>query len=144
MAIRKRLTLARLGIGTVTFFNLQCAVAFLLSPQRYAPGFEVSGVPGSAFISALGILFCMWNIPYIFALLHPLRNRVSLIESILMQTTGLVGETLLLLNIPFSHPILRQSTLRFIIFDAGGLILLCGAFVLLPNIPKSTPSQGRA
>jgi len=66
----------------------------------------------------------MWQVPYVFALIHPLSNHRSLIEAVLMQAIGLVGETLLLRSIPAAHTVLRASVLRYVIFDAGGLLLL--------------------
>ena len=138
-AARRTLTLARILIGTVTFFNLQCAVAFLVSPASYAPAFEVSGVPGASLVSALGILFLMWNVPYLFALVHPVRQRTSLIQAVIMQTIGLVGESILYLNTPAVHALLRQTALRFILFDGAGLLLLTGALWLTR---KSKESQG--
>lgn len=136
MKAKHALLIARILIAIVTFFNLQCAAVFLISPARYAPAFEVSGIPGSSFISALGILFIMWNVPYIFALTHPVKHRTSLIQAVIMQAIGLVGETILYLNTPAIHSILRQSTLRFIIFDGGGLLFLLAAFLITHNSAK--------
>ena len=118
------LWLPRLPVGAVLLINLQCAIAFLLWPEQYAPAYELSGVVGAAMIRALGILFLMWNVPYAFAFAHPQRYATSLVEAILMQSIGLGGESLLLLGLPAGHPVLAASTLRFILFDAGGLILL--------------------
>jgi hypothetical protein len=131
MASGPKLWIPRILIGVVTFFNLQCALAFILSPARYAPSFEVSGVPGTSLVSALGILFLMWNIPYLFALYHPHRHRTSLTQAVLMQATGLVGETILLIDTPATHMLLRQTALRFILFDASGLLLLSAAWLLI-------------
>ena len=136
-AARRTLTLARILIGTVTFFNLQCAVAFLVSPASYAPAFEVSGVPGASLVSALGILFLMWNVPYLFALYHPVRQRTSLIQAVIMQAIGLVGESILYFNTPAVHALLRQTALRFILFDGVGLVLLMGALWLTRKAKES-------
>jgi hypothetical protein len=48
MRKRQRVTnwFARLAIGFVFVVNLNCALAFILTPERYAPGFEISGVAG--------------------------------------------------------------------------------------------------
>ncbi len=138
MKTTRALILARILIGIVTFFNLQCAAVFLISPARYAPAFEVSGVPGSSFVSALGILFLMWNVPYLFALSHPVTHRTSLIQAVIMQAIGLVGETILYLNTPAVYATLRQSTLRFIMFDGVGLLFLLSAFLIIRRIGKLT------
>lgn len=119
-----RLWLARIFIGLVTFFNLQAAFLFLFSPQTYAPGFELSGAAGSAMVQGMGLLFAMWNVPYVFALLDPIRNRRSLLEAVIMQAIGVVGESALLWTMPGAHPLIHASVLRFIVFDGSGLVLL--------------------
>ena len=67
---------ARLLIGIVFLWNVQCGMVFLLWPERYAPGFELTGAPGAAAVRGLGVLFLMWNVPYAVALWNPLRYRV--------------------------------------------------------------------
>jgi hypothetical protein len=118
------LWLARLSIGLVTLLNLQCALVFILWPQSYAPGFELSGVSGAGMLRGMGILFVMWNVPYLVALWHPAHHRLSLYEAMTMQAVGVVGESLILFTLPVGHPILGASLARFIFFDGGGLILL--------------------
>ena len=125
MLTEKRKTgLARLLIGLVFFFNVQCAIAFLAAPQLYAASFELSGSPGEGMLRGLGLLFLMWNVPYAVALWHPARQRTSLYEAIAMQAIGVVGESLLLLTFPAGHAAIRASVGRFILFDGGGLALL--------------------
>jgi len=128
---------ARVLIGLVTFFNLQCAFYFLFRPADYAPGFELSGVPGSSIIQGMGLLFLMWNIPYLFALINPLKYKVSLIEAVIMQTVGVFGETVLLLVLKGEHPLIKASVLRFIIFDGAGLVLLLLALFLILRFKRT-------
>jgi hypothetical protein len=125
-----RLWIARLLIAIVVAWNLQCALVFLLKPDAFAPAFELTGVPGVAAIRGTAVLFVMWNIPYLVAFWHPRRNRVSLWESLVMQLLGLVGESAILFLLPLGYAALRASILRFIAFDAAGLILLVFAFWL--------------
>jgi len=122
--------LARMLIGLVTFLNLQCAVIFLLFPDSYSSGFELAGIPGEVQVRGLGILFIMWNIPYIVALADPIRFRVSLYEAIVMQAVGLIGETSLLITLPPGHTALQFTAHRFIGFDGAGLGLLILAAIL--------------
>ena len=124
-----RLWVARLMIAIVVAWNLQCALVFLLTPGVFAPGFELAGIPGDAAIRGFAVLFVMWNVPYLVALWHPRRNRVSLWEALVMQFVGVIGESLILFSIPVGHPILHASILRFIAFDAAGVLLLIGAVV---------------
>jgi hypothetical protein len=123
-----RCLIGRFLIGLVVFFNLECAFTFLIHPEQYTAAYELIGIPGEASIRGFAILFCMWNIPYLFALRHPIQYHISLWESILMQFTGLIGESWLLTQIPLQHNLLRGSIYRFILFDGAGLILLiCAA-----------------
>jgi hypothetical protein len=125
-----RLWLARLLIAVVVAWNLQCALVFLLNPGAFAPGFELIGIPGEAAVRGFAVLFVMWNVPYLVALWNPLRHRLSLWEALAMQTIGVVGESLILASIPVEHSILRGSLLRFIIFDAAGIVCLMGAVII--------------
>jgi hypothetical protein len=72
----------------------------------------------------MGILFLMWNVPYALAAWHPRRHRTSLLEALIMQAIGLLGETALLLLLPPGHEPLRATAMRFIFFDGFGLLLL--------------------
>jgi len=136
-----RLLLPRLLILLVLAMNLQCALAYIFNPLPYVAPFELSGEPGRAAVVGIGILFVMWQVPYVFALVHPERNRRSLLEAILMQAIGLVGESLLLRSMPLAHTALRASILRFIIFDAGGLLLLLTAAAFTFRMKKTTPGE---
>lgn len=120
----------RLPIFLVLFFNIQCAVMFLLSPQRYAPSFELSGQTGTIVIQAMAILFIMWNVPYVLALVHPLNHLTSLVEAFVMQFIGGLGETLLYFSIDPGAEQVRSSIARFMLFDWGGLFLLLAALLL--------------
>ncbi len=128
MKSKLRLWIARGFIAIVVFFNLDAAFSFMLHPGLYAPGFELTGVPGNAMIQGLGLLFLMWNVPYMIALLNPKRHFTSLIEAVVMQAIGVAGETMILLLMESGHPYIEASTLRFIVFDGGGLIFLLIAF----------------
>ena len=126
LSVSQKTWLARLLIGLVFFFNVQCAIAFLAAPQLYAASFELNGPPGEGMLRGLGLLFLMWNVPYAVALWNPARQRTSLYEAIVMQAIGVIGETLLLATFPAGagHAAIGASVGRFIIFDGSGLILL--------------------
>jgi hypothetical protein len=121
--MHRRKWLGRVLIGTVLFINVQCALLFLLQPRVYVPGFGLEGGMGIVYVRGIGLLFLMWNVPYFVAVLDPMKYRVSLYEATIMQTIGLVGETLLL-SLPVGHQALQNSVRRFILFDAVGLVLL--------------------
>jgi len=121
----------RLPIAAVLSWNLQCALCFLISAERYAPAFELEGVVGAAMVRSLGLLFIMWNVPYAVALIHPWRHRTSLIEALIMQTIGLLGELWLLWRMPPGHEDLRSTVWRFVVFDGAGVPLLILALWLV-------------
>jgi hypothetical protein len=114
-------------IGLVILWNLQAAVVFLLWPERYASAFELQGLTGEAVLRGMGVLFVMWNIPYLVALWHPVRNRISLFEALAMQTIGLAGETLIFMTLPANQVPLGALLARFLVFDGMGLLLLLAA-----------------
>jgi hypothetical protein len=129
--LNKRIWLTRFLIALVTTWNLQAALVFILWPERFAPGFELTGVPGAAAVRGTGILFLMWNVPYLVALWHPRKYHLALGLALAMQFIGLVGESLILVTLPKGHALLHRSITRFIAFDASGLALLAVAFWLL-------------
>ena len=125
VAVKKldmRLWIARLLIAVVVVWNLECALVFFLNPGAYAPGFELTGIPGEAAVKGFAVLFVMWNIPYLVALWQPWRHRLSLWEALVMQSVGVIGESLILVSIPLDHSTLHVSLLRFTIFDAVGVL----------------------
>jgi hypothetical protein len=139
--ISNRLLHTRLLIGLVLFFNLQAAIVFITNPIAYLGAFELEGIPGQAALRGTGILFLMWNVPYVVALSHPVQRRVSLYEAIAMQAIGLIGESLLLGGLPPGHETLRTSIMRFILFDSAGLAMLIAAWGFTRKIKILEKSQ---
>jgi hypothetical protein len=126
---------SRFLVGLVLFINLQCAFDFILNPDRFAPMYELIGIPGMAAIQGFGVLFIMWNIPYAVAMVNPVKFHISHYEAIIMQTIGLVGESLIYNNLPTNYTILRDSILRFIVFDGAGLVaLVIAAWIIIPVV----------
>ena len=136
IAPKLRYLITRLLIGLVLLSNLECATVFLTHPQQYNQAYELTGLPGEAAIRGFAILFFMWNIPYVFALIQPANNFLSLIEANLMQLTGLIGESWLITQIPMQHSLLRSSITRFIIFDGIGLLILFIAAMFIIPLKK--------
>lgn len=124
MVSNTRIWTGRVLIGLVVLINVQSALVFFLNPARFAPAYELNGIPGQAAIRGMAVLFLMWNVPYIVALVNPVKYRGSLYESIVMQSIGLFGESYILWTLPLEHSILRGSILRFILFDGSGLVAL--------------------
>jgi len=125
------LWLARLVVGVVFVLNVSCALAFLMRPDRYAPGFELTGVQGRIMVQAMGILFLMWNATYPLVVMHPHRYRTLFAIVLAQQAIGVVGETWLLASLPIEHSALWGTGLRFILFDGLGLFGMGILFWLL-------------
>jgi len=129
--------LARACIAAVLLSNLQCAAAFWLNPGAYAPSFQLAGPVGEPMVRAVAVLFVMWNIPYIVALMQPVRYRISLFEAVAMQALGVAGETVIWRMLPAGLPSLSSALARFVIFDGAGLLVLLAA-VLLTRRPRGS------
>ncbi len=129
-------------IAYVFIINIQSGFDFFFHPDKYVAAFELSGVPGQTAVAGTGLLFLMWNIPYAFALWNPIKNRIFLIQAILMQLLGCIGETFILFRFPNEqYPFLSSSIQRFIFFDSIGLVLLFFAAILIWK--KSEVQQSR-
>jgi hypothetical protein len=132
-----RLWIVRLLIAIVTAWNLQAAIIFILFPGRFVSAYELSGMAGETAIRGFGVLFLMWNVPYLFALKDPIRYKLALTLALLMQLTGLIGESFILFTLIGDHISLRNSISRFIAFDGAGLFLLIIAWLLLMDNKNS-------
>jgi hypothetical protein len=73
----------------------------------------------------------MWNIPYLFAVIDPIRFRLAVLLAVLMQGTGLIGESYIFATLPADHAMLRSSIIRFMEFDGMGFLLLVFAWLWL-------------
>ncbi len=120
--------LARAAVAFVFFFNVTCALAFILQPERYQGGFEVSGEPGTIAVQGFGILFLMWNATYPPVIFNPARQKTLFAVLLVQQAIGVAGETWLWLSLPPGHAALYETGLRFILFDGLGLALMSAAF----------------
>jgi hypothetical protein len=136
-----RIWVARFLIGMVLVFNVQCAVMFFVAPQQYAPAYELFGIAGVAAIEGIGVLFLMWNVPYAFALWHPTIRWVSLLEAVIMQAIGVVGEVWILSALPSGHETLSLSIRRFIGFDSVGLLFLILAACVIRRHPAKNTGE---
>jgi hypothetical protein len=131
-----RLWITRLLIVFVAAWNVQAAVQFIGWPARFVGAYELSGAAGEAAVRGVGVLFLMWNLPYLVAAFHPTHFRLALSLSVGMQAIGLIGEIYILSTLMADHALLRTSILRFIAFDAAGLLLLLLAWALT-QYPRS-------
>ncbi len=126
-----KINAARVCVALVTGWNLQAAFTFIVNPGKFAHAYELSGIPGEAAIRGFGILFLMWNIPYLFAAKDPARYKLALNIALLSQLIGFIGESYIFHTLTLEHIPLRNSILRFILFDSAGVFLLAISWMLL-------------
>ena len=124
-----RLWLGRILIGLVFLWNVQCAVAFLVAPATFAPGFELSGAAGEAAVRGMGVLFLMWNVPYARRAVAP-----GPAPRLALRGAGDAGHRagrgeLDPVVAGRGHPVAAGTVLRFIAFDGAGVTLLRGRIV---------------
>lgn len=140
-AIQTRNTVAlwvsRAAVCLVFLINIGCALGFILFPENYLGSYELSGVAGTAALQGLGIAFIMWNATYPVVIYNPVRFNAVFIIILVQQTLGLVGESWLLTTIEAGHEVLTSGIVRFIVFDAAGLVLMLGAYIGLKLVQKS-------
>jgi hypothetical protein len=128
---------ASILVGSVFVINIQAGFDFFINPQKFTKAFELAGTPGEISVAGVGLLFIMWNVPYVFAIVNPIKYSISLLQAIIMQLLGVAGETILYLRIPNqSHQLMKESILRFIIFDFAGFILLIMAGGMIVKLIK--------
>ena len=125
-----RIWVARVLVALVFAINVQCALQFILWPGAYTGAYQVEGASAEVMVRTVGICFLMWNATYPPIIARPDRYRVLFGVVIAQQTIGLVGESLLLATLQPGLEILASSIMRFVIFDAAGLVLLAIAFAL--------------
>ncbi len=126
-------TTARVFVALVFASNVLCALQFLFFPYDFTDAYELQGPTAPYSLQALGIVFLMWNATYPPVIARPDRYRVLFVVVLVQQAIGLLGETLLLLQMDPALGVLMASTIRFIAFDAVGLAILSCAFLLTRN-----------
>jgi len=140
----KQIKLLSQFLITIVFIsNTSAAFSFMVDPKAYIGSFELSGVPGEVALIGTAILFIMWQVPYVFALTDPVFRFASLQEAIIMQTLGLVGESLLYNQIVTEYSVLRSSIARFIYFDGFGLIFLISAWAIAIRVRENQTAGGK-
>lgn len=122
---------ARVAVGLVCFFNLTAAIPFVLGPSGYVSSFQLadSGLAGEVMVRGLGILFLMWQVPFVPVILDPVRHRTAFLIVLAMQLVGLVGESWMLVALPAAgYDLLRATGMRFVGFDSAGLVVMTLAY----------------
>ena len=126
----RRIGVARVLVAVVFIWNVQCAVQFIVWPDAYVAAYQLEGASAEAVVRSFGICFLMWNATYPPVIANPGRHRMLFGVVIAQQAIGLVGESLLLAGFGADLAAMAASVMRFIAFDAAGLVLLVAAFAL--------------
>ncbi|WP_251230975.1 hypothetical protein [Adlercreutzia aquisgranensis] len=120
----------RLAYLLVFAVNVQCALSFAADPQSFVGAYQLQGAgsAGLAAVQGIGVAFLMWNCTYPAVIASPKRFFSLAVVVLVQQAVGLVGETVILLQLPAGYDVLTASVVRFIQFDAFGLVLMGTAF----------------
>lgn len=133
------LWLNRAAFAIVFAINVTCAVQFIIWPDSFAGAYELFGVPGQVAVRGMGVTFLMWNATYPLFVFKPDKYRALGGVIIAQQAIGCIGEACILATLDAGHELLASSIMRFIAFDAAGLVIELIAFLLLVNMTKGRP-----
>ena len=120
----------RLLLLLVFASNMYCALMFFLNPADYTAAYQLAGEGAEVAIAGMGVAFAMWNATYIPLIVFPYKFTILFWVVLAQQCIGLAGETYLYLGLGPAQAIVASSIMRFIIFDAVGLVLLIIALTL--------------
>lgn len=121
----------RMCFAFVFILNVQCALNYVLFPNDYTAGFQLSGLEGRVAIQGIGVAFLMWNATYPAFIASPERFKALGFIILAQQLIGLIGESAILFSLPATAITIASSITRFIVFDAAGLILMALSFSAL-------------
>ena len=120
----------RLLVLLVFASNMYCAAMFFLNPGDFTAAYQLTGEGAQTVIAGMGVAFAMWNATYIPLIVFPYKFTLLFWVVLAQQIIGLAGETYLYMGLGPEQAILASSIMRFIIFDAVGLVLLIIASIL--------------
>ena len=134
--------IVRIAFALVFIINVQCALQFVIWPQSFMGAYELSGAAGAAAVQGIGVAFLMWNATYPAFIAKPDRFKVLGWVIVAQQAIGLIGESLILATLAAGHDLLAASILRFIAFDAAGLVIMLIALALYYAKNRSGDKRG--
>ncbi len=130
MSQTARQWIARILVLAVFASNMYCALTFVLNPASFTGAYQITGPGAPSAIAGMGVVFAMWNATYPPVIALPDRFPVLFGVVIAQQVIGLAGESWIYSTLGPSQAILSASIMRFIVFDAIGLVLLAIACYL--------------
>lgn len=128
----------RLAYLVVFVVNVQCALSFAVNPAGFVGAYQLegAGAAGLAAVQGIGVAFLMWNCTYPPVIANPSRFFPLAAVVLVQQVVGLVGETVILTQLPAGYETLAASVVRFIGFDAFGLVIMGLAFAWMAAMRK--------
>ena len=125
-----RLWFARLLVLAVFICNMQCVYVFMLHPEDAVAAYQLAGLGAVPVARSIGISFLLWNCTYPLAIYKPDRYRTVFGIVVFQQAIALILEIWLLLTLGPEQQMLSHAIIKFIRFDAPGIVFLSLAFYL--------------
>lgn len=125
-----RVWTARMLVFAVFACNMECIFQFIAHPGSAVGAYQLSGAGAEPVARSIGIAFLLWNCTYPPVIAKPDRFRSLFAVVLVQQAVGLVMESWLLTTLGPDQQVLAGSIVRFICFDAPGLVLMAVGFFL--------------
>ena len=125
-----RLWVARIFIFAVFACNMQCVYSFTVHPEDAIAAYQLAGLGAEPVARSIGISFLLWNCTYPLPIFKPDRYRTIFGIVVFQQAIALLLEIWLLFTLGPEQQILANAIIKFIRFDAPGIVLLGLAFFL--------------
>jgi len=125
-----RLWLARILVLAVFACNMECVYSFMVHPERAIAAYQLAGLGAEPVARSIGISFLLWNCTYPLVIFKPDRYRTVFAIVVMQQALALILEIWLLFTLGPEQQILAKAIIKFIRFDAPGIVFLSMAFYM--------------
>ena len=125
-----RLWFARILILFVFTCNMECVYSFMVHPENAISAYQLAGLGAEPVARSIGISFLLWNCTYPLPIYKPDRFRTVFGIVVFQQAIALILEIWLLFTLTPAQHILAQAIIKFIRFDAPGIVFLSLAYFL--------------
>ena len=125
-----RLWFARILILFVFACNMECVYSFMVHPEDAIAAYQLAGLGAEPVARSIGISFLLWNCTYPLPIYKPDRYRTVFGIVVFQQAIALILEIWLLFTLGPEQHILADAIIKFIRFDAPGIVFLSLAYYL--------------
>ena len=125
-----RLWFARILVLAVFLCNMECVYSFMAHPERAIGAYQLAGLGAEPVARSIGISFLLWNCTFPLVIYKPDRYRTVFGIVVFQQAIALILEIWLLGTLGPEQQILSNAIIKFIRFDAPGIVFLISAFIL--------------